>query len=108
METAENAEASISRTYDECVVTYRSLLANLNRTSCRNPTKALEGYCRLRTWGEETRASRPPNSRGSLDDALRKRPDLKLIAMEIIANLQRKLELGEYEIDRVGTKAKRS
>ncbi|KAF2793116.1 hypothetical protein K505DRAFT_386323 [Melanomma pulvis-pyrius CBS 109.77] len=98
MESVENSEAStISSTYDECLVTFRSLLANLNRTSCRNPTKALEGYCRLRTWGEEARASWPPKSRGSLDDTLRKRQDLKLIALEIIATLQRQLELDDSE-----------
>ncbi|KAF2877446.1 hypothetical protein BDV95DRAFT_147432 [Massariosphaeria phaeospora] len=85
--------------YDECLASYRQFLKILNLGTWRavklkevEISKALEGYGRLRTWGEETRASLPATLRGSLDHTLRKNEALKNTAVRIVEKLRRQLE----------------
>jgi len=93
--------SDISTTYTICLAHFRRLLAALNDASCApirlgevKLSKALETYGRLRTWGEETRAALPALSRGSLDDTLRKNVVVRKMALDILAKLERQLQLG--------------
>jgi hypothetical protein len=100
---AAPSTADISDIFEQCLASYRELLAILNRGACRaveeseiEVTKALEGYGQLRSWGEETRAVLPAASRGSLDNALRKNIPLKTTAVGILEKLHRQLEFGKH------------
>lgn len=95
------ALADISTTYTSCLEHFRRLLAALNDDSYTpirprevKLSKALESHGRLRTWGEETCAVLPASSRGSLDDTLRKNETVKETAFDILAKLERQLQLG--------------
>jgi hypothetical protein len=98
-----NIAADISTTYTSCLAHFRNLLTALNNDSCTpvrlgevKISKVLESYGRLRTWGEETRAALPAASRGSLDDTLRKNEAVKETAVDVLAGLERQLQLGRW------------
>jgi hypothetical protein len=100
-EASEPVIADISPVFITCLQLHKSLLALLQRRSAKSDdsdlARALNGYSRLRIWGEETRAILPSSSRGSLDDALRKDFKLKGIATRTLQRLKRKLELGRWK-----------
>src|ERR1700753_1176892 len=99
MNRAGGQEIEISQCFLECLNLYRKLLTLMSQKSFQiiklkevDVTKALEEYGRLRTWGEESRAIISANSRGSLDDVLRKDKELKdavIIKLEKIKRLIR-------------------
>ncbi|KAF1952834.1 hypothetical protein CC80DRAFT_507591 [Byssothecium circinans] len=88
----------ISERYEDCLTSFKTLLQNLSLPATP-PTdddgylasKALEQYARFRTWGEETRATLPAASRGSLDDTLRKNESMKRTATSLILKIQRQV-----------------
>jgi hypothetical protein len=93
----------ISQAYGEILGLYRRFLAVLGNQPFQEEgvrqivlTKALEEFGRLRIWGEQTRAGLHPLSRGSLDDILRKDPDLMDVVITTLLKLKRQVQLGKY------------
>ncbi|ORY08199.1 hypothetical protein BCR34DRAFT_590047 [Clohesyomyces aquaticus] len=86
-----SSDESISGHYEQCLTLFRKLLAALN-----DKTK---GYGRLRTWGEETRAALPKDSRGSLDDTLRGEASLKETSCRILARLNQQLTIATRVVE---------
>src|SRR6186713_1260344 len=85
---AESPTSDISECYVASITVLSKQWTTLNDSalsssawSTQSYDKSLETqskeYGRLRAWGEETRAVLPAASRGSLDDTLRKDPELK-------------------------------
>ncbi|CAI6287069.1 unnamed protein product [Periconia digitata] len=89
----------ITGSYLECVHLYKRLFGHLTRSpnsgvlsSNLNVEKALDQYVRLRSWGEESRAILPADSRGSLDDVLRDNSTLKPIVSDVLRKIKRQID----------------
>jgi hypothetical protein len=94
---------SIAELFESCIDKYSRLLLALGDEDCRavklkqvSIEKALDEYGRLKVWGEQSRATLPASTRGSLDDALRRDDGLKRNVAQILGHLIHQLGAGTH------------
>ncbi len=89
---------SIFTSFSDCLRSFRQLFLALSKKSSRvvilqqvKVPDVLDEYGRLKIWGDQTKATLPEKSRGSLDDTLRNESNLKVIVLNILRRLQTQL-----------------
>ncbi|KAJ4111334.1 hypothetical protein NW768_011909 [Fusarium equiseti] len=90
---------SLADLFGNCINEYSRLLLVLGGEDCQvvklkqiSIEKALDGYGRLKIWGEQNRATLSASTRGSLDDTLRRDDTLKKNVAQIFNLLTHQLE----------------
>ncbi|RBR25764.1 uncharacterized protein FIESC28_01446 [Fusarium coffeatum] len=90
---------SLTELFGNCINEYSRFLLALGSEDCQvvklkqiNIEKALDGYGRLKVWGEQNRATISASTRGSLDDTLRHDDTLKKNVAQIFNLLTHQLE----------------
>lgn len=104
--------SSLSSLFQQCSTNFRQLLVALRAANCLlvengiiQADEVAEEYGRLLLWGEQRKATRPAEARGSLDDTLRHSKDIHNMVRQGLASLEvhllRRTSFGEiivYEI----------
>jgi exonuclease III len=77
-------EQPLCSVYVDCLTSYQKFLLALHAENCNvvrlgqvNVIRILDEFGRMKTWGDQAKATFPPGARGSLDDTLRKSPELE-------------------------------
>ncbi|KAH7174588.1 uncharacterized protein B0J16DRAFT_348844 [Fusarium flagelliforme] len=90
---------SLAETFGTCINEYSQLLFALADENCQavklkqiSIEKVLDGYGRLKVWGEQNRATLPASTRGSLDDVLRHDDGLNRNVVQILNRLIHQIE----------------
>lgn len=98
-ETAQSR--SLAELFGSSINEYSKLLLALGDEDCQvvklqqiSVEKALDGYGRLKVWGEQNRATVHASTRGSLNDALRRDDSLRRNVAQILNLLIHQLEAG--------------
>ena len=89
----------ISLAFQESINKLRELYIALARKDCKitnqfSISRLGDEYGRLGVWGRNARADR--KGRGSLDDIVRKDPDLRSVILEALNDLSGDLDFGMY------------
>lgn len=99
---SQSKEPSVAVVFSKCIAIYRQALsaigkrvAVLSGTHQDQSMRALDEYGRLRMWGEQTKAVLQSETRGSLDNVLRKDEQLRGAVLNILTSLQAQLEICE-------------
>ena len=94
----ESRPSAICTLFSKCLDSYRQFILALNHENCRavclqqvELPAILNEYGRLKIWGDQTRASLPEKSPGSLDDTLKNESSLKDVVLNILRRLQAQL-----------------
>ena len=101
-EALQTREPSVATVFSQCIEIYRQALSTIGKSS-NIPSRihqirsmrALDEYGRLRMWGEQTKAVLQPDTRGSLDNALRKDEQLRGSIISMLTLLQAQLQMCE-------------
>ena len=94
---------SLAENFGECINEYSQLLFALSEENCQavslkqiSVEKVLDGYGRLKVWGQQNKATLPASTRGSLDDVLRHDDGLHRSVAQILNRLIHQIEAGTW------------
>jgi hypothetical protein len=94
-------EIPLCSIFVDCLTSYQKLLLALHAENCNvlrleqvDVTRFLDEFGKMKTWGDQAKATFPPGARGSLDDTPRKSPELRGTVREILHRLKWCLDQG--------------
>ncbi|KAJ5773290.1 C2H2 type zinc finger domain protein [Penicillium paradoxum] len=92
----------LSESYLECIQSFGLFVQALSEDDCRvvhleqiQLSEILEGYGRIKIWGDQSKAELPARARGSLDDTLRHDDELRSLVQGILTRLKAILGQGK-------------
>jgi hypothetical protein len=88
----------LSQRYYECIQSFKEFLFSAQHETTKlkrlSISKCFDEYGRFRIWGNQTNVELRGGIRGSLDEALRKDNELKLVVHDILVRLRNILHQG--------------